>query len=127
MNDMIKIIIGLVCVIFANILLGAKLADLKNEFSWSKLWAGLFKSVCIVIAVCLMYVCSYYNPNIMVANINGINVNLITGMKAIFIAGIALYGFQDLNKLQKLLKTKVDIQEPKEDGVTHIERDDING
>ena len=30
MNDMIKIIIGLVCVIFANILLGAKLADLKT-------------------------------------------------------------------------------------------------
>lgn len=124
MNNMIKIIIGLVCVIFANILLGAKLADLKNEFSWSKLWAGLFKSVCIIIAVCLMYICSYYNPDIMVANINGINVNLITGMEAIFIAGIALYGFQDLNKLQQLLKTKVNIDNEQEDGEIPIERDD---
>lgn len=124
MNNMIKIIIGLVCVIFANILLGAKLADLKNEFSWSKLWAGLFKSVCIIIAVCLMYICSYYNPDIMVANINGINVNLITGMEAIFIAGIALYGFQDLNKLQQLLKTKVNIDNEQEDGEILIERDD---
>lgn len=124
MNNMIKIIIGLVCVIFANILLGAKLADLKNEFSWSKLWAGLFKSVCIIIAVCLMYICSYYNPDIMVANINGINVNLITGMEAIFIAGIALYGFQDLNKLQQLLKTKVNIENEQEDGEIPIERDD---
>lgn len=124
MNNMIKIIIGLVCVIFANILLGAKLADLKNEFSWSKLWAGLFKSICIIIAVCLMYICSYYNPDIMVANINGINVNLITGMEAIFIAGIALYGFQDLNKLQQLLKTKVNIDNEQEDGEIPIERDD---
>lgn len=124
MNNMIKIIVGLVCVIFANILLGAKLADLKNEFSWSKLWAGLFKSICIIIAVCLMYICSYYNPDIMVANINGINVNLITGMEAIFIAGIALYGFQDLNKLQQLLKTKVNIDNEQEDGEIPIERDD---
>lgn len=124
MNNMIKIIIGLVCVIFANILLGAKLADLKNEFSWSKLWAGLFKSICIIIAVCLMYICSYYNPDIMVANINGINVNLITGMEAIFVAGIALYGFQDLNKLQQLLKTKVNIDNEQEDGEIPIERDD---
>lgn len=124
MNNMIKIIIGLVCVIFANILLGAKLADLKNEFSWSKLWAGLYKSICIIIAVCLMYICSYYNPDIMVANINGINVNLITGMEAIFVAGIALYGFQDLNKLQQLLKTKVNIDNEQEDGEIPIERDD---
>ena len=80
---MIKIIIGLLCVMFANVLLGAKLADLQNKFSWKKLWAGVFKSVCIVVAVGLMYLCSYYNPDIFVASINGINVNLITGMATV--------------------------------------------
>lgn len=121
---MIKIIIGLLCVMFANVLLGAKLADLQNKFSWKKLWAGVFKSVCIVVAVGLMYLCSYYNPDIFVASINGVNVNLITGMEALFIAGITLYGYQDLNKLQKILKTKVDIQQPDADNVTYIDRGD---
>ena len=122
---MIKIIIGLLCTVAANVLLGAKLADLQNNFSWKKLWAGLFKSLCIVAAVCLMYLCSYYNPDIFVASINGINVNLITGMEALFVAGITLYGYQDLNKLQKILKTKVEIKEKEEDAIIEIERGDM--
>jgi hypothetical protein len=119
-----KIVIGLVCVMIANILLGAKLADLKDEFKWSKVWAGLFKSACVTLSAGLMYICSYYNPNIMIANINGINVNLISAMEALFIAGIIMYGYQDLNKLQAIIKTKVVIKEAQEDSITDLDKED---
>ena len=108
---MLKIIIGLICVMVANILLGSSLATLKKEFSKKKFWNGFFKCLFIVISVCLMYLCSYLNPEIMVANINDQEVNLISGMEILFIAGIVYYGFQSLVKLKDLLQLKTDIKE----------------
>lgn len=124
MNDMIKITIGLIATMLANILLGAKLANLKNEFSWNLFWAGIFKYGCIIAAIFLMYLCSYLNPDILVAEIGGISVNLITGMKTLFVSGIALYGYQDLSKLAKLLKVKVDVNEKKQDSPVYLDRED---
>lgn len=115
-----NLIIGLVGTMVANILLGATLSKFKKEFSWKNLLAGLFKASCIVIGCILMYVCSYYNPDIMVANINGMNVNLITGMKALFVAGIIMYGMQDLNKLKNLLKVSTLIESKKEESTIKI-------
>ena len=121
---MIKIVIGLVSVIIANTLLGVKLASIKKELNYNVLCNGLLKSLCILISISLMYLCSYYNPDIFIANIDGININLISGMKSLFIAGITYYGFQDLNKLQQLLRTKVNIQEVNNDSVIVIDRND---
>jgi len=106
-----KIIIGLVCVMLANILFGASLAKFKQEFNWEKFWNGFAKCMFIVAAICLMYLCSYLNPEIMVANINDQEVNLISGMEIIFIAGIVFYGFQCLVKLKDLLQLKMEIKE----------------
>ena len=121
---MIKITIGLIATMLANILLGAKLANLKNEFSWNLFWAGIFKYGCIITAIFLMYLCSYLNPDILVAEIGGVNVNLITGMKALFVSGIVLYGYQDLSKLAKLLKVKVDVNEKTQDSPIYLDRED---
>ena len=71
-----------------------------------------------------MYLCSYLNPDILVAEIGGISVNLITGMKTLFVSGIALYGYQDLSKLAKLLKVKVDVNEKKQDSPVYLDRED---
>lgn len=120
-----NLIIGLLAAMLANILLGGSLALFKKEFSWKKLFSGVFKASCIALGCFLMYVVSFYNSDIFVANINGTNVNLISGMKAIFVAGIILYGYQDLNKLQKIIKTDISIDNVKEDEITVIERDDL--
>jgi len=106
-----KIVVGLVSLMLANILLGASYATLKKEFNWEKFWNGFAKFMFIVVAICLMYLCSYLNPDIMVANINGQEVNLISGMEVIFIAGIVFYGYQDLVKLKDLLQLKLEIKE----------------
>lgn len=106
---MIKIIIGLVSAMLANVLLGVTLAKLKQEFKKEKLLSGLVKYLGIVLGVLLMYLAGYLNPDIVVANINGIKVNLMAGIELLFISGIVFYGMQDLIKLKNLLGLSNDI------------------
>lgn len=106
---MIKIIIGLVSTMLANVLLGVTLAKLKQEFKKEKLLSGLVKYLGIVLGVLLMYLTGYLNPDIVVANINGIKVNLMAGIELLFISGIVFYGMQDLIKLKNLLGLSNDI------------------
>ena len=106
---MIKIIIGLISVMLANVLLGITLAKLKQEFKKEKLLSGLVKYLGIILGVLLMYLTGYLNPDIIVANINNVEVNLMTGIEVLFISGIVYYGMQDLIKLKNLLGLSNDI------------------
>ena len=106
---MIKIAIGLVSVMIANVLLGVTLAKLKQEFKKEKLLSGLVKYLGIILGVSLMYLTGYLNPDILVASIDGIEVNLMAGIKVLFISGIVYYGMQDLIKLKDLLGLSNDI------------------
>lgn len=106
---MIKIIIGLVSAMLANVLLGVTLAKLKQEFKKEKLLSGLVKYLGIVLGVLLMYLTGYLNPDIIVANINNVEVNLMAGIELLFISGIVFYGMQDLIKLKNLLGLSNDI------------------
>ena len=106
---MIKIVIGLVSVMIANVLLGVTLAKLKKEFNKEKLLNGLVKYMSIIIGVLLMYLAGYLNSNIMIANINNVEVNLMTAIEILFVSGIVYYGMQDLIKLKDLLGLSNDI------------------
>lgn len=106
---MIKIVIGLVSVMIANVLLGVTLAKLKKEFNKEKLLNGLVKYMSIVLGVLLMYLAGYLNSDIMIANINNVEVNLMTGIEVLFVSGIVFYGMQDLIKLKDLLGLSNDI------------------
>ena len=106
---MIKIVIGLISVMIANVLLGVTLAKLKKEFNKEKLLNGLVKYISIVLGVLLMYLAGYLNSNIMIANINNVEVNLMTAIEVLFVSGIVYYGMQDLIKLKDLLGLSNDI------------------
>lgn len=106
---MIKIVIGLISVMIANVLLGVTLAKLKKEFNKEKLLNGLVKYLSIVLGVLLMYLAGYLNSDIMIANINNVEVNLMTAIEVLFISGIVYYGMQDLIKLKNLLGLSSDI------------------
>ena len=122
---MLKLFIGLVSTMLANILFGMTLAKLKQNFNKKKLLEGLVKIISILIGVGLMYLTSYLNPDILVANINGTNVNLIDAIKLLFMAGIVMYGYQDLNKLRYILKLKTEIIELQEESTIKIPTENI--
>lgn len=106
---MFNLILGLLAVMAGNILLGSTLATLKETFSKDVFWNGVLKCVFIAAGCCLMYLASWLNPDIFAANIAGVDVNLIGGMKLLFTAGIALYGGACLIKLKDMLGLKINV------------------
>ena len=122
---MLNLFIGLVATMLANILLGMTLAKLKQSFNKKKFLEGLVKIVSILGGVGLMYLTSYLNSDILVANINGTNVNLIDAIKLLFMAGIVMYGSQDLIKLKDILKLKTEILELQEESTIKIPTENI--
>ena len=122
---MIKLSIGLVSVMVANIIMGTTLAKLKSKFNKKKCLEGLVKVGSIIISILLMYLCSYLNADIMVASINGMNVNLMDGIKLLFTAGIIYYGSQDLIKLKDILQLKTEISNLQEKPTIKVPTENI--
>lgn len=122
---MIRLSIGLVSVMIANVIMGMTLAKLKSQFNKKKCLEGLVKIGSIIISILLMYLCSYLNADIMVASINGMNVNLIDAIELLFTAGIVYYGSQDLIKLKDILKVKTEIKDVVEKPVISIPEENI--
>lgn len=122
---MLNLFIGLLATMLANVLLGLTLSKLKQNFSKKKFLEGLVKIVSILGGVGLMYLTSYLNSDILVANINGTNVNLIDAIKLLFMAGIVMYGSQDLIKLKDILKLKTEILELQEESTIKIPTENI--
>lgn len=122
---MLNLFIGLVATMLANILLGMSLSKLKQNFNKKKFLEGLVKIVSILSGVGLMYLTSYLNSDILVANINGTNVNLIDAIKLLFMAGIIMYGSQDLIKLKDILKLKTEINDLQEESTIKIPTENI--
>ena len=122
---MLNLFIGLASVMLANVLMGVTLAKLKQNFNKKKLLEGLVKVVSVLSGIGLMYLTSYLNPDILVANINGTNVNLINAIKFLFMAGIIMYGSQDLIKLKDILKLKTEITDIQEKPTIKIPTENI--
>lgn len=118
---MIKIIIGLLAVMVANIFLGSTIAGFKKCFNKRSLLNGLFKAFTLIAGALLMYLCAVLNQDILVIVINGSEVNLLNAMRALFIAGIVFYASKDLVKLANILKIEVTEEEGISDnGLTSI-------
>ena len=122
---MIRLSIGLVSVMIANVIMGITLAKLKSQFSKKKCFEGLVKIASIITSILLMYLCSYLNADIMVASINGMNVNLIDAIELLFTAGIVYYGSQDLIKLKDILQLKTEINDVVETSAISIPEENI--
>ena len=122
---MIRLSIGLVSVMIANVIMGMTLAKLKSKFSKKKCLEGLVKVGSIIISILLMYLCSYLNSDIMVASINGMNVNLMDAIELLFTAGIVYYGSQDLIKLKDILQVKTEITDVAEQSTIKIPEENI--
>ena len=122
---MFGLLLGLICLMFANFLLGTNLATLKKEYDKDKMVSGIIKIGGVVLGIVLMLGSAYLTKDIIVANVNNQNVNLLDGMKYVFMAGIVFYGAQDINKLVKILKVNVPISEKTEQETISIKKDNL--
>ena len=122
---MLNSFIGLASVMLANVLMGVTLAKLKKNFNKKKMLEGLVKIGGVLIAIGLLYLASYFNPNILVVNVDGKNMNLIDAMNVLFTTGIVIYGGQDLIKLKDILKLKTEITNIQEKPTIKIPTENI--
>ena len=122
---MFGLLLGLICLMFANFLLGTNLATLKKEYDKDKMVSGIIKIGGVVLGIIFMLGSAYLTKDIIVANVNNQNVNLLDGMKYVFMAGIVFYGAQDINKLVKILKVNVPISEKTEQETISIKKDNL--
>ena len=122
---MINLAVGLSSVMIANVIMGTTLAKLKSQFSKKKCLEGIVKILSIVVSISLMYLCSYLNSDIMIASINGMNVNLIDAIELLFTAGIVYYGSQDLIKLKDILQLKTEISDLEEKSTIKVPVENI--
>lgn len=122
---MFGLLLGLICLMFANFLLGTNLATLKKEYDKDKMVSGIVKIGGVILGIIFMLGSAYLTKDIIVANVNNQNVNLLDGMKYVFMAGIVFYGAQDVNKLVKILKVNVPISEKTEQEAISIKKDNL--
>lgn len=85
---MFGLLLGLICLMFANFLLGTNLATLKKEYDKDKMVSGIVKIGGVILGIIFMLGSAYLTKDIIVANVNNQNVNLLDGMKYVFMAGI---------------------------------------
>lgn len=104
--EFVKVFASVLTAMGANIVLGAELARMKNEFAKEKLYAGMFKAGTVLVGITLLYGSALLN-DVPVTEVAGIQVNFIGAMQFIFNAGVLVYGALALDKLRKLFGVKV--------------------
>ena len=98
----IRLAAGLVLLIAANIALGSINAIIDGEWDQTKFRNGCIKSAVVAAALVAVYFAGYLNPDLMVVEVDGQTVNLMT---AVSLAMLAAYAVDVLKKLKDMLST----------------------
>ena len=72
-----ELALGLLCVMGANVLLESVIGKFGDHFTFRCFMVIITKYLCIIVSFVLLYVAAYYNPDVIVANINNSNVSKV--------------------------------------------------
>lgn len=87
----IRLAAGLVLLIAANIALGSINAIIDGEWDRTKFRNGCIKSAVVAAALVAVYFAGYLNPNLMVVEVDGQTVNLMTAVSLAMLAAFTAY------------------------------------
>lgn len=108
MPEIIRVVLSLICLMIANIIMGKKLADFKQEYSRDKFIGGISKAFFFLLGLVLIYGSTMIFP-MEVAEINGEMVTTLTGTTILLKAANLLYACKVLMKIKNLLSVNVPI------------------
>ena len=108
MPECITVILSLVCLMVANIVMGKKLADFKQEYNKEKLVGGISKATFFLIGLALTYSSTLIYP-MEVAKVNGQMVTTLTGATILIKAANLVYAGKVLMKIKDLLVVNVPV------------------
>ena len=101
----IRLAAGLILVILANIALGSTGAIIEGDWDKVKFRNGCIKGGVVAVALIAVYFAGYLNPNLMVVEIDGQTVNLMTAVSLVMLAAFTAYAVDVIKKLKDMLPT----------------------
>lgn len=99
----IRLAVGLILVILANIALGSTGAIIEGDWDKVKFRNGCIKGGVVAVALIAVYFAGYLNPNLMVVDIDGQTVNLMTAVSLVMLAAFTAYAVDVIKKLKDML------------------------
>lgn len=109
--QIVRIACGLVLLMVGNILLGSIEAWLNQQFDRKKFLQGVIKAVVVALSLCLVYIAGLLNMEVITVDINGENVNLITGINLVLTLSAGWYAKEFFVKLGKFVISKINTGE----------------
>ena len=111
--DLQMLILGgsLVALILANIFLGSSQSIIEGKFDKTKFKTGFLKGLIIGITFIVIYIIGSLNRDIIVVNLNGVDMDLLTSVYAITTIGYVWYAKEIVVKFTKIVGGKFDIKE----------------
>ena len=108
MPEIVMVVSSLICLMIANIIMGKKLADFKDEYNKEKLVSGISKAGFSLLGLALVYISTLIYP-MEVAEINGQMVTTLSGAVILLKVANILYGCKVLVKIKDLLTVNVPV------------------
>lgn len=102
----IRIGLGLLLLILANIALGSINAIIEGRWDYMKFRNGCIKGGIIAAALVAVYFAGFLNPDLLVIDADGESVNLMTAVYLLLMAAFAVYAIDVLKKLKDMLTTE---------------------
>ena len=105
--QMIYLGVGLFGLILVNILLGSVHAILEKQFNKEKFKNGIIKGVIVGISIIIVYFIGLLTPTIIIMEMNGQKVTLITAIQLILVTSFLYYGKEVIVKLTIFMNSKL--------------------
>lgn len=105
--------IALIIFMITNIMLGSMNAIATGEFNKKIFLQGIIKASVVVLSFVLIYIAGLLTTDIVVININGEEVNVLTAIYFLLLGGFLFYVKEVVLKLKDKINSKIDIGEGK--------------
>ena len=122
MHEIVTVVLSLICLMVANIIIGKKLADFKNEYNKEKLVNGISKAWFSLLGLSLVYISTLIYP-MNVAKVNGQIVTTLSGATILLKASNVLYGWKVLVTITNLLTVNIPVNLLEEDTTKNVTKD----
>ena len=101
----VRIGIGLLLLILANIALGSVGAIIDGTWDSKKFRNGCIKGGIVAAALIAVYFAGYLNPDLLVVEADGQTVNLVTAVNLALLTAFTVYAVDVIKKLKDMLTT----------------------
>lgn len=95
--------IGLIFLMLVNVVLGSLKAKILEEFDWKVMVIGLLKGAIVSVCITIVYLVGLMNAQLIVANINGVEMNLAIAVTTLIMSAFVWYGYQSIQKIANIL------------------------